>query len=104
MNNYAFLGIVQKGRFKPLATERKTGDLFRLTSIPIRTGQPPEKGELSLAKYEGSAILVRGMDNGEWIHSAIVVDQAGLILTAVVQQVFNTHGKRGQYRLTFPLG
>ncbi len=103
MNNYAFLGIVQRGRFKPLAAERDTAESLRLTSVPVQAGQPPESGELPLAEYEGSAILVRGMDDGEWIYSAVVVEQAGLILTAVVQQAFRPAEDGRLHRLTFPL-
>jgi hypothetical protein len=100
MNNYAFLGVVQQGRFLPLATERDTAPSLRLTSIPMHAGQTPESGELAMDEYEGSAILVRGMDSGEWIYSAVVVERAGLILTAVVQQVFALPGNRLKYPLT----
>jgi hypothetical protein len=43
--------------------------------------------------------MVRGVDKGEWIYSAIIVEQAGLILTAVVRQVFSKNEKQGIYRL-----
>lgn len=42
-----------------------------------------------MTKYEGQAIMVRGHDGGNWLYSAEVIDQAGPILTAVVQQVFS---------------
>jgi hypothetical protein len=103
MNNYAFLGMVVQGRFRPLATERDTAESFRLTSMPIQSGQPPEDGELRMEDYEGSAILVRGMDDGDWIYSAIVVESASYILTAVVQQAFAPGKKRTQQRLKYPL-
>ena len=64
------------------------GGSVRLTSLPMQAAQPPESGELDLTEYEGKAITVRGHDGGGWIYSAEVIDQAGLILTAVVQQVF----------------
>jgi len=104
MNNYGFLGIVQRGCFRPLATERDTADSLRLTSVTVQATQPPESGEVSLAAYESSAIMVRGIDNGEWIYSAIVMDQAGPILTAVVREVFDSDDRVSKYRLKPLLG
>jgi hypothetical protein len=104
MNNYGFLGVVQGGRFRPLAIERDSADSLRLTNVAIQAAQTPESGELSLATYEGSAIMVRGIDNGEWIYSAIVMDQAGPILTAVVREVFDSENRVGKYRLKPLLG
>ena len=88
MNNYGFLGIVQQGRSRPLAIERDTTDSLKLTTVGLQAAQTPESGEISLTVYEGSAIMVRGVDTGEWIYSAVIVDQAGPILTAVARQVF----------------
>ncbi|MFY9269854.1 MAG: hypothetical protein WAO55_08935 [Candidatus Manganitrophaceae bacterium] len=102
-NNYAYLGMVEGGKFKPLATEKALRGSFRLTTSSIQPPPTPESGELSLAQYEGNAILVRGVDRGEWIYSAMVVEQAGLILTAVVQEVFGSADTRDGYRLKYPL-
>lgn len=103
MNNRAYLGIVEQGRFKPLVTEHKTAESYRLTSTAIQAAEAPESGALSLVEYEGEAILVRGMDSGEWIYSAIVIERAGLIVTALVQQVFGSNGQTAQYPLKYPL-
>jgi hypothetical protein len=103
VNNLAFLGLVQQGRFRPLAAEHDLIGTFRLTSLPMQAAQPPESGELPLAEYEGSAIVVRGVDSGEWIYGAVVVEQAGLILTAVVQEVFKPKRSRKTPRLGYPL-
>lgn len=103
MNNLAYLGVVQHGRFRPLATESEVAGSLRLTTSAIDTSEPPEKGELPLAEYEGSAILVRGVDRSEWVYSATVVENAGLILTAVVQAVFDRDQDLGQHRLRYPL-
>ena len=65
MNNYGFTGMLRQGRFRPLVTERDTAASFRLTSIGTQAAQLPESGELSLAAYEGSAIMIRGIDSGE---------------------------------------
>ena len=90
MNNSGFLGIVKAGKFEPLAAENpNVSRSLRLTAHPLQTAQSPESGEISLLPYEGSAIMVRGVDSGDWIYAAVVVDQAGQILTAVVRQVFD---------------
>jgi|SRR5882672_1458784 len=104
MNNLAYIGVVQSGRFRPLATETETGESLRLTSLALDTTEPPENGEVSLAEYEGSAIFVRGVDRDEWIYSATVLERAGVILTAAVQEVFITAPGAPQRRLRFPLG
>jgi hypothetical protein len=103
MNNYAFLGVVEHERFKPLAIDHKVAESYRLTSSSIQGSEPPESGELSLKEYEGSAILIRGMDSGEWIYSAIVVERAGLIVTALVQQVFGSNDQKTRHHLKYPL-
>ena len=61
---------------------------MRLTSMGMQVAMPPESEEIDLSKYEGQALMVQGHDGGGWIYSATVIDQAGPILTAVVQQVF----------------
>jgi hypothetical protein len=88
MNNLGFLGIVQQGRFKPVAAERDTAEFLRLTTVGLGSTQP-QTGEISLTEYEGSAVMVRGVDAGEWIYSAVITDRADAILTALVQQLFS---------------
>ena len=101
MNNSAFLGIVQDERFKPLASDHAVTGSFRLTGVAAAAATP-ESEEISLTEYEGSAIIVRGVESGEWIYSAIVLERAGLILTAVVQQVFDPASKEDGSRLQYP--
>jgi hypothetical protein len=103
-NNLAYIGIVERGRFRPLATETDTEETLRLTTLGIDSADPPERGEVPLAEYEGSAIFVRGVDRGEWIYSATVIESAGILLTAAVQQAFSAAPGQGQHRLRFPLG
>lgn len=91
--NNKFLGIVQNGRFQRLTPEPAPAGSVRLTRISMQMAIPPESGELDLTKYEGSAIMVEGHNGGGWIYSAEVVDKAGPILTAVVQQVFGQESK-----------
>ena len=86
--NDQFLGMVRNGAFELLAPYRAPGGSVRLTRIQMQEARPPESAELDLTEYEGKAIMVRGYGGGGWIYSAEVIDQAGPILTAVVQQVF----------------
>lgn len=91
--NDQFLGIVQNGECQLLAPYSPPSGSIRLTAIPMQAAQPPETAELDLTEYEGKAIMVRGHDGGGWIYSAEVIDQAGPILTAVVQRVFGQVSK-----------
>lgn len=86
--NSIFLGIVRDGKFIVLEPYRDINSMVRLTSIPMQAAQPSESAELYLDEYEGNAIMVSGRDGGGWIYSAEIVDKAGPILTAVVEQVF----------------
>jgi len=83
-----FIGIVQNGHFQLLSPSRLAGIPTRLTRIPMQAAQSPDSAELELGAYEGKAIMVRGHSSGGWIYSAEVIDEAGPILTVVVQQVF----------------
>jgi hypothetical protein len=80
------LGLVERGKFQPLGAA-PSGSV-RLTRIPPQAGQPPESGELDLVEYEGSAIMVHGNNQGDWIYSAEVIDQATPIVTELVRRVF----------------
>lgn len=83
-----FVGIVQRGQFVAAAPDHAAGSSARLTGISMEAAMPPEAAELDLIMYEGQAIMVQGHDGGGWIYSAQVIDRAGPILTAVVQQLF----------------
>ena len=85
-----FLGVVQNGTFHLLMPRQGEA---RLTTIQMQEAQSPEMNELDLTEYEGKAIMVRGYDGGGWIYSAGVIDQAGPILTMVVQQLFGRADK-----------
>ena len=86
--NEQFLGIVKLGKFSILTPGRLAGSSARLTGIPMQAAVAPESREINLSQYEERALLIRGHCSGDWIYSAEVVDQAGPILTAVVQQIF----------------
>jgi hypothetical protein len=87
------LGIVENGRFKRLEPGGPLGDFLRLTSIQRQEARPPESGEVNLTEYEGKAIMVSGYVDSGWVYSAAVIDEAGPILTAVVQKVFGGAGE-----------
>lgn len=100
MNNTGFLGIVRGGALLTLASEKASAPAsLRLTSLTLDDERAPESGELDLAPYEGLALLVRGVEREAWVYSAVVVEQANLILSAVVRQVFDMAGRDGPHRL-----
>lgn len=84
-----FLGIVRDNKFQPLEASSSLNSSVRLTRISVVTGASPESQEIDLTEYEGSAIMVEGTPSGEWIYEAEIVDKAGLILTEVVQRLFD---------------
>jgi hypothetical protein len=83
-----FIGVVEMGEFLILDPPDIAGKTARLTWIPIQAAQPPESDEIDLASYDGRAIMVCGHEDSGWIYSAKVVDQAGPIITALVEKVF----------------
>jgi hypothetical protein len=80
------LGIVQNGLLRRLTPVRDLGIGCRLTRDVSGKG-PPEQGEIDLARYGGNAILVEGEPAELWAHSANVVEEAGPIVTELVQYV-----------------
>lgn len=101
MNNYGYLGMVRHGRFDALLAEDHATASYRLTSVAPQAAQTPESGEIALDAYDGLAILVRGIAQGEWIYAATVVEQADQIVTLLVQAVL--HGADGS-QIRFPQG
>ena len=100
MNNTGFLGIVRRGALVTLAAEMaSTPASLRLTRLALDDQRAPESDELDLAPHEGLALLVRGVERNGWVYSAVVVEEAGLILSAVVRQVFDMTGRETPHRL-----
>lgn len=87
-NENQFLGIVHEGKFRLVTSDPGPSGYTGLTTIQMQTSLPPKEHELDLAEYEGKVIMVQGHGGGDWIYSAKVVDEAGPILTAVVERVF----------------
>jgi hypothetical protein len=86
--NDKYLGVVHDGKFQQLLPVPGPGDRTRFTGIQVQQAVTPERGELELSTYEGSAIMIHGHDHGKWVFSAEVFDEAGSILTAMVQEMF----------------
>ena len=100
MNNYGYLGVVNGGRFEPLAAERAgVSRALRLSTTAPDAPEGPAGGEIALEPYEGYALLVRGIASGDWILSAVIVEQAGQLLTAVVRHVFDVSEGQELYHL-----
>ncbi|HDG98355.1 MAG TPA: hypothetical protein ENF70_01865 [Deltaproteobacteria bacterium] len=85
-----FLGIVQSGQFQILTPTRQAGRSLWLTRMGMQVSASPESEEIELDAHEGKAIMVRGLDSGDWLYSAEVIDEAGPILTVMVQRVIGT--------------
>jgi hypothetical protein len=81
------MGLVREGRFRLSVPSGRPQAYARLTRIPPQAAEPPEGGEIDLSEYEGRAIMVRGYDQGAWIYSAEITDEAGPILSAVVERL-----------------
>ena len=64
----------------------RAGETPTLTADPIMVGRPI--APMPLEAYEGYALLVSGNQSGGWIYEVKVIDQAGPILTALLQHVF----------------
>jgi hypothetical protein len=80
------LGIVKEGLFRRLTPIRDWSGC-RLTRIAPQAGQSPESAEIELAKYEGSAVMVTGDPQEFWIYSADVIEEAGPIVSVLVEHV-----------------
>ena len=104
MNAYSFLGVVQNGRFVVRVFEVATSESFRLTQFAPHSTQSPESMEISLLPYDGLALLVRGISQGEWIYSASIAERGSEMLSLLVQAVFRTPMTADQYHVKFSTG
>lgn len=84
-----YLGIVKNGKFQSFSPKGVLDDYFILTNVGMTAAMAPEAGILDISQYEGCAIMVQGRGDGNWIYSARIVDNAGPILTAIVQHIFS---------------
>lgn len=88
-----FQGIIENGKFQQLMPKPRQGKRARFTSITPQGARSPESGELRLGQYEHKAIMIEGVNQGGWVYSAQVTDNAEPILTAVVKKVFQAKRK-----------
>lgn len=82
-----YLVFVHSGRCQLLAPDRKGDCARRLTQIAMQEARAPESGELDLSEYEGCLLLVEGWENGEWIHSAQILDQCDAAMSAALLEL-----------------
>lgn len=81
------MGLVRDGRLRLSVPSGRDSLTVRLTRVRPQEARAPESNEIDLSEYEGRALMVRGYDQSEWIYDAVIVDVAGLILTAVVERL-----------------
>ena len=84
-----FLCMVKDGKLTILLPESESGNVVRLTEMPMQASIPPEVQEISIKKHEGKVIMVKGHYAGDWIYSTEMIDLAGPILSALVQKIFS---------------
>jgi hypothetical protein len=81
------MGLVRQGELVLSVPSGRLESSVRLTRTPSHAAEAAKAEEIDLSQYEGRALMVRGDDQGRWIHSAEVVDVAGPILSAVVERL-----------------
>jgi hypothetical protein len=91
MAKQRILGIVRDKQLRRLTPIRDLGLGCRL-SREAANAAAPERGEIDLSRYEGSAILVEGEPRDFWVYSASVIEQGGPIVTELVQYVLGDPG------------
>jgi hypothetical protein len=84
-----FLGAVEEARFRPMFPLWVEETYLRLTTASAKGDVEPEAGEIDLAPYNGSILLVTGHYQDGWIYSAAIVEQVqDSILSIIARQVF----------------
>lgn len=89
-DNAQFVGIVRHGKFRQLIPAPDACGSRKFTTIQAQEARAPESGELDLSKYEGCTITITGLDQGVWVYSAEVVDQAPPALSAALNEYVGT--------------
>lgn len=84
-----YLGVVKNREFLCLWPKRTSDVPLKLTKISMVAGMAPEGAKLDLPQYEGCAVMVQGHESGPWIYDARIIDNAGPILTTIVQHLFS---------------
>ena len=88
MNLYSYVGLVRSQAFEILYAEDEQQGSFQLTTTPVRGADSAETGRIPLIDKDGLVLLVRGIAADGWIHSAVLVDEAGGLAAVVAQAAF----------------
>jgi hypothetical protein len=79
-----FLGFIKKEQFHLLKHSRDEvaeGIILRFTAIAMMVAESLEHSELSLADFEGKAVLIEGeggaSNDGDWIYSSQMIGLIG---------------------------
>ncbi len=86
--NVQFFGIVKNRKLKIFAPQHLEGKYLRLTAAGEQEAKSPENAEIDLSNYEDKIIEASGLESGEWIYSAAVVEEAGPVLSDFLRKVF----------------
>jgi hypothetical protein len=88
-DNTQFIGSVEDSLFYPMLPVYVRGQALKLTTANVKEKINPEARQIDLEPYNGSILRVAGQHEGDWIYSAIVLEQveAGSVLSIVARQV-----------------
>ena len=86
--NEQIFGMVRNGGFYVFAPQHLEGKTVKLTTVAMDDSLPPENNEIDLSMYKEKIIEVNGIDSGDWIYSARVVEEAGPVLADFLKKVF----------------
>lgn len=81
------IGLVEDQRFHPMSGGDTASMGLRLTRIARQEARSVESGEIDLTEYEGAALLVQGVIDGDWIYEAEILDRGSPILTELIRQL-----------------
>lgn len=88
MNNLAYLGVVESGRLRILAAENLAAGIVRVTADVSIEAEDPPPAPIDLSGYEGLMLLVRGLDEGEWIYAATIVEVGTQLMASLALHLF----------------
>ena len=89
-DNTQFVGSVDDSLFHPMVPADLRGRALKLTTTNVKQKIPPEARQIDLTPYNGSILRVAGQHEGDWIYSAILLEQAEAdsILSIVARHIF----------------
>lgn len=88
MSNRPYIGVVEQGRLRVLAAESGVEGTLSVTGSFERDPADRDTAATDLAVHEGLVVLIRGVDDGEWIYGAVVVEVATQLMTALAREVY----------------